>query len=242
MRTEDEIRKGEKAGEPVLGGELNAAFASEPLLRLPEDLVKLTAEEVAAPAPPTPSREELVKLHLLAFSLPSRYAAARTSYVIEEENGKHYLVEKRVFEELASVIETARREAYDELKRAFAAVPELGVWIAVTDAAVEEAKRVAGFVAKKIVEGAAKKRLDANAAKRVADRVRVEAWPIYLEPKNAKELLAKAVTKLSEDKEELRERIEKAEKEVVKRMLAKKLDETDELIEAFENRLKSIKA
>ena len=239
---EVKIRKEEEVSEAVLSGELEADLASKPLLRLPEDLVKVAVEEVGTPPSPTPSREELVKLYLLAFSLPSRYAAARTSYVIEEENGKHVLVERRVFEELASVIETARREAYDELKRAFAAVPELGVWIAVTDAAVEEARRVADFTAKKIVEGAVKKKLDVNAAKRIADRVRIEAWPIYLEPKNARELLVKAVAKLSEDREELRERIEKAEKEAVKKMLVKKLVETDKLIEAFENRLKTVKA
>ena len=232
--------------EAVVGGELEVAPAPAPPALLPaphaEEVAKVEEEVVTAPAPPAPKAEELVKLYLLAFSLPSRYAAARTKYTIEEEGGRHVLVERRVFEELATVIETARREAYDELKRAFAVVPELGVWIAVTDAAVEEARRVADFVAKKILEGAEKKKLDAGAAKRVADRVRVEAWPVYLTPRNARELLQRAVAKLSEDRDELRERIERAEKESVKKVLAKKLADVDKLLEQFEARLRGIGA
>ncbi len=230
--------------EPVLGGELEVAPAPAPPAILPEPqaAAQVKVEEAVAPAPAVtaPKAGELVKLYLLVFTLPSRYAAARTKYLIEEEEGRHVLVERRVFEELATVIETARREAYEELKRAFAAVPELGVWIAVTDAAVEEAKRVADFVAKKIIEGAEKKKLDAEAAKRVAARVRAEAWPVYLEPKNARELLEKAVAKLSEDVAELRERINEAEKESLKKTLGAKLAQVDKLLSEFREKLKTL--
>jgi hypothetical protein len=155
------------------------------------------------PRPPV-RRAELVKIYLLAMHLPSRYLIQE----IEREEG----VEKRLWpgkkKELADKIESIRSKAYERIERIFSYVEDLGVWIAVTDEAVAEARRVMRMVREELSQ----LHLEEYKPNFDIDRYIVRAVPVYLEPEDAKRVLEAAIRKLSADAEELARKIEEAER------------------------------
>jgi hypothetical protein len=213
----------------------------------PRELVVIMEEPPEEPQPPTPApaavgareeavptRVELVKLYLLSMRLPSKYLVQR----VENERVGDAVREVRRWEgetaKLATALQTLRWNAYSAMSRVFAYVDEYGVWIAVSEHAVEEARKVSERVRGELAKlGLAP----------LAERYIVRAVPVYLEPDDAKELLAAAVERLSGDVEELKQKIEDAEKE--KRFKAlKKLEREkkyrEALLEAFRNYLASL--
>jgi hypothetical protein len=186
--------KGARTPYPVLVVKLvKPSRELEELLAQPAPReAKVAVEEAVV----KPRREGLVKLYLLSMRLPSKYLVQKIEY------GEY--VEVRRFDAVASKIETLRRQAYRLIERVFAYVEELGVWIAVTEEAVEEARKVSRLV---------KDGLTRLGLKEHIDRYHVEAIPVYMEPEHARKLLGAAVTSLSKDEEALKARIEEAEKQ-----------------------------
>jgi ribosomal protein L12E/L44/L45/RPP1/RPP2 len=173
------------------------------------------------------AREELVKLYFLSMRLPSKYLVQR---VENEREGDDVVKEVRRWEgetaKLATALQTLRWNAYSAMSRVFAYVEEYG-WIAVTEEAVKEAAKVSEYVRKKLAE------LGLGS---IADRYVVRAVPVYLEPNDAKELLAAAVAKLSADAAELKKKIEEAEKEKKEKeakKLKRKLAQVERLLDQF---------
>ncbi|MCC6051027.1 MAG: hypothetical protein LM580_09990, partial [Thermofilum sp.] len=173
------------------------------------------------------AKEELVKVYLLSMRLPSKYLVQK----VENESEGEVRREVRRWEgeaaKLATQLQTLRWNAYSAMSRVFCYVEEYGVWVAATEEAVKEAERVSENVRKKLAElGLAP----------LADRYIVRAVPVYLEPEDAKELLAAATAKLSADARELRERIEEAEaekKEKEVKKLKRKLAQVERLLDQF---------
>jgi F0F1-type ATP synthase epsilon subunit len=155
------------------------------------------------PAPPV-RRAELVKIYLLSMHLPSRYLIQE----IEREEG----VERRLWpgekKELADKIERIRSKAYERVERIFSYVEDLGVWIAVTDEAVVEARSVMRMVRLELSE----LHIEEFKPNFDIDRYIVRAVPVYLEPEDARRVLEAAIRKLSADAEELARKIEEAER------------------------------
>jgi uncharacterized protein YlaN (UPF0358 family) len=182
-------------------------------------------------APPKPS---LVKIYLLSMRLPSKYLVQQVEI---NEN-----IEVRRWEgeraEMASRLEGIRRACYSKIERVFAHVESFGTWIAVTDEAVDEAKKVSDFIKSEL------KALQIDQVKKVdLDAYSVKAIPIYLEPEDAKEILNAAIAHLSADVEELEAKIAEAEKEQKKEAL-KRLESSlkykQELLNAFKRFLQTI--
>ena len=157
-----------------------------------------------------PSRTELVKVYLLSMRLPSKYLVQQVEY----DSGKTSVREVRFWAgeaaKKASRLESIRREAYAKISRVFCFVEEYGTWIAVSEEALEEAKKVSAFVIEEL------KRLGLD---HFAERYVVKAVPVYLSPEDARELLSAAVRSLSKDAELLKEKIKEAEREQDKRAL-----------------------
>jgi hypothetical protein len=155
------------------------------------------------PKPPV-RRAELVKIYLLAMHLPSEYLIQE----LEREKG----VEKRKWPgerlELAERIRRIRAKAYERIERIFSYVESLGVWIAVTDEAVTEARSVMRMVRLELSE----LHIEEYKPNFDIDKYIVRAVPVYLEPEDAKRVLEAAMRKLSADAEELTRKIEEAEK------------------------------
>jgi hypothetical protein len=211
-----------------------------------QELVVIMEETQPTPSTPTPTavgaevgevgvaKAELVKLYLLSMRLPSKYLVQSVSV---ESDGKVVREVRRWEGETARIatrLQTIRWSAYSAMSRVFAYVEEYGVWIAVTEEAVEEAKRVSA----RIREELAKLGLAT-----LADRYTVRAVAVYMEPDEAKELLSAAISRLSEDVEALKQKIEEAEKEKKFKTL-KKLEREkkyrEALLEAFRNYLASL--
>jgi len=156
-----------------------------------------------------PSKPELVKVYLLSMRLPSRYLVQSVEY----NAGKATVQEVRKWEgenaKKASRLEGIRREAYSKVSRIFCHVEEYGTWVAVSDAALEEAKKVSQFVVEEL------KKLGINDTSRYV----VKAIPIFLSPEDARDLLSAAIRSLSADVETLSEKIKEAEKEQNKNAL-----------------------
>jgi DNA-directed RNA polymerase subunit L len=155
------------------------------------------------PKPPV-RRAELVKIYLLAMHLPSEYLIQE----LEREKG----VERRRWPgekwEIAKKINQIRARAYERIERIFSYVEDLGVWIAVTDEAVAEARRVMRMVREELSQ----LHLEEYKPDFDIDRYIVRAVPVYLEPEDARRVLEAAIRKLSADAEELARKIEEAER------------------------------
>jgi len=148
------------------------------------------------------SPQGLVRIYLLSMRLPSKYLRAAVKEVKRESDGNTY-TEALVFDsKMARKIETIRTEAYMMITRVFAFVPEYGTWIAVSEETVREAEKVSDFVRWKLVE---------IGLGVYAPRYVVRAVPVYLEPQEARILLTAAYSHMSEDVQELQEKIKEAE-------------------------------
>jgi len=225
-------------------GEAEEAQARAPIqVQVPEIKPKELEVELEVPTmptavqpqvPPAPSRPSLVKVYLLSMRLPSKYL------VQEVKVDKN--VEVRRWEdvraEIASHLEGLRRKCYDKISRIFAHIEDFGTWIAITDEAVEEAKKVSDFIKSEL------SKLQIDQVKKVdLNAYSVKAIPIYLEPEDAKEILNAAIQHLSADVEELEAKIIEAEKEQKKEAL-KRLESSlkykQELLNAFKRFLQSL--
>jgi hypothetical protein len=207
----------------------------------PRELTLEPSTTAVAPAPAEkPERSELVKIYLLNMRLPSKYLVQNVKIQSSGKNARELRTWEGVATEVASKLEGIRAEAEKTVRRVFCHVEEYGVWIAVTDEAVEEAKRISKFVTDKLQELMPKlsqvKNVDIS-------RYCVKAVPVYLEPEDAKELLDAAVRKLSDDVEALAEKIKKAEEEKNKKALRRLQQDYNyrrNLLEAFKKFLESL--
>ncbi len=187
----------------------------------------LSAGSAETPAEAQPSKSELVKIYLLSMRLPSKYLVQSVEYNASKTSVKEVRVWAGERAKIASRLESIRRMALTKVSRVFAFVEEYGTWIAVTDAALEETEKVSQFV----VDELRKLGLD-----HFAERYVVKAVPVYLEPAEARELLAAAVRSLSRDVDALKGKIEAAEKEQKRRELRRlkaELDRVNVLLSQF---------
>jgi len=169
-----------------------------------------------------PSKPELVKVYLLSMRLPSKYLVQSVEYNASKTSVREVRLWDGENAKKASRLEGIRREAYNKVSRIFCHVEEYGTWIAVTEQALEEAKKVSDFVIAEL------KKLGINDTSRYA----VKAIPIFLSPEFAKDLLSAAVHSLSRDVEALSEKIKEAEKEQNKSAL-KRLEKEKSYREAL---------
>ncbi len=195
------------------------------------------AQQVTATERSVPSRQELVKLYLLAMRLPSKYLVQEVK-VLANEKGYQEIRDfsDAVRRSVASRLEGIRSEAYEKIRRIFANVDEYGVWIAVSEEAVEEAKRVTEWIQQELRKVAALANIRPDVWNKIAERYGVKAIPIYLEPEHAKELVKVAIKHLSADVRELEQKIAEAEQQKKKRNLKKyeeRLEYKKALLEAF---------
>jgi hypothetical protein len=219
----------------------------EKLFEEPEELPAVSpqpsAQPAAVPVAPTAvgeeaeeeeekeeraTKEELVKLFLLNMRLPSKYLVQR---VENERKGDTLVREVRRWEgeaaRLATALQSLRWKAYDRMTRCFCYVEDFGVWVAVTEEAVKEAESAAKMVREELTK---------LGLGPIADHYIVRVVPVYLEPEDAKALLAAAVEHLSADAEELRSKIEEAEKEKKEKevkKLKRKLAQVEQLLNQF---------
>jgi hypothetical protein len=212
-----------------------------PEIKPKELTVELETTPAVVPAP-APERGELVKIYLLSMRLPSRYLVQDVK--VESSEKINVTREVRKWEgirnELAGKLERIRTDAEKLARRVFCHVEEYGVWIAVTDEAVEEAKKISAFVTQKLQELMSQLSQFKNVN---LSRYFVKAVPVYLEPESARELLDAAIRKLSEDVSELAEKIKRAEEERNKKALARLSQDYNyrrNLLEAFKKFLESL--
>jgi len=215
----------------------------EKIFEEPEELPATTPAAAPSPAPAPalpagsaevvpveteqPSKAELVKVYLLSMRLPSKYLVQSVEYNSSKTSFQEVRFWAGEKARVASRLESIRRMALAKISRVFAFVEEYGVWVAVTDAALEEARKVSQFV----VDELKKLNLD-----HFAERYVVKAVPVYLEPGEARELLAAAVRHLSADAEALKQKIAEAEREQEKRevrRLRTELDRVNALLSQF---------
>jgi hypothetical protein len=232
-KTEEEEEVSEEVEEPV---EL------PPLPEFkPRELTLEPSTPAVVPVPAEkPERSELVKIYLLSMRLPSKYLVQSVKIQTNENNARELRIWEGVRNEIARKLEGIRTEATKMAQRVFCHVEEYGVWIAITDEAVEEARRISKFVTDKLSELVPKlsqvKDVDLS-------RYFVKAVPVYLEPEDAKELLDVAVRKLSDDVATLAEKIKKAEEERNKRALRRLQQDYNyrrNLLETFKKFLESL--
>jgi hypothetical protein len=191
--------------------------------------------QVTVAVPPKPS---LVKVYLLSMRLPSKYLVQK----VEVQKIPEGLREVRKWEgevaEVASRLETIRRNCYAKASRVFAYVEDFGTWIAVTNEAVDEAKKISEYVKAELSN------LRLDQVKNISlSAYAVEAIPVYLEPEDAKKLLNAAIAHLSRDVEELEAKIAEAEKEQKKEALKRlesNLKYKQELLNAFKRFLQTL--
>ncbi|MCI4408399.1 MAG: hypothetical protein JHC26_04860 [Thermofilum sp.] len=191
--------------------------------------------QISTPSHNSPNKSELVKIYLLSMRLPSRYLVQKVQY----SKDKELLQEVRMWEgesaKLAKKIETLRREVYMDITRIFCHVEEYGTWIAVSEQAKEEATKISQHVVEKLRALGFKDD--------ILERYVVKAIPIYLEIDEARELLYYAIRKLSEDVDELKQKIAEAEKErnlPAMRRLEKEKSYREALLLSFKNYLSSL--
>jgi hypothetical protein len=191
------------------------------------------AEAVAPTAVGAPSREGLVRVYLLNMRLPSKYLVQK----IVREGSKEIRSWEGVASEVASKLEGIRRACYDKLSRVFAFVEDFGVWVAVTEEGVEEARKVSEWVRgelSKLPIATIKSGVDVNKL------YTVRAVPVYLEPDDAEELLKAAIRRMSQDVAELEARISEARQAENKRALWRlesDLEHRKRLLETFRKHL-----
>jgi hypothetical protein len=174
---------------------------------------------VGAEAP----RQQLVKLYILAMTLPSKYLVQE----VQQKEGEEVRTWAGVRGEVASRLEGIRREAYERADRSFVYIDDLGLWVAVTDDAVEKAREISKYVVDSLKGIEDLRKILGGRYEEILRRYGVKAIEIYLKPEDAKEILKLAERKLLRDIEELRQRIADAERENNKRLVNKYLKQED---------------
>jgi hypothetical protein len=184
-----------------------------------------------------PSREGLVRVYLLNMRLPSKYLVQK---VVKEGRSREIRSWEGVASEIASKLEGIRRACYDKLSRVFAFVEDFGVWVAVTEEGVEEARKVSEWVRSELSKlpiATIKSGVDVNKL------YTVRAVPVYLEPGDAEELLKAAIRRMSQDVAELEARISEArqaENKKTLRRLESDLEHRKRLLETFKKHLDAL--
>jgi hemerythrin-like domain-containing protein len=208
----------------------------------PEAQTATTPAVVPQPQPEKPERAELVKIYLLSMRLPSKYLVQDVKVESSEKTNMTREVRKweGIKNDLASKLERIRTDGEKMARRIFCHIEEYGVWIAVSEEAVEEARRISAFVTQKLQELMPQlsqfKNIDIS-------RYFVKAVSVYIEPDDARELLDAAIRKLSEDVNELAEKIKKAEDEKNKKALHRLQQDYNyrrNLLEVFRKYLESL--
>jgi len=174
---------------------------------------------VVAEAP----RQQLVKLYILAMTLPSKYLVQE----VQQKEGEEVRTWAGVRSEVASRLEGIRREAYERANRSFVYIDDLGLWVAVTDDAVDKAREISKYVVDSLGAIENLRKILGERYEGIIRRYGVKAIEIYLKPEDAKEILKLAERKLLKDIEELRQRIADAERENNKRLVNKYLKEEE---------------
>jgi len=242
--------EGEESVPAVAGGEEQessptAVEVKVPEVKPPKELevvfegAPARAEGVAPAAVGAPSREGLVRVYLLSMRLPSKYLVQK---VVKEGRSREIRSWEGVASEIASKLEGIRRACYDKLSRVFAFVDDFGVWVAVTEEGVEEARKVSEWVRSELSKlpiATVKSGVDVNKL------YTVKAVPVYLEPDDAEELLKAAIRRMSQDVAELEARISEARqaenKKALKR-LESDLEHRRRLLETFRKHLEMLGA
>jgi hypothetical protein len=250
----DEVKKWlegvEEAQASEVEGVEEAQTQASIQIQVPEIKPKELEVELEVPTVPTavqpqpqvqvavPPRPSLVKVYLLSMRLPSKYLVQK----VEVQKIPEGLREVRKWEgevaEVASRLETIRRNCYTKASRVFAYVEGFGTWIAVSDEAVDEARKISEYVKAEL----SSLRLDQVKSVDLSAYA-VEAIPVYLEPEDAKKLLNAAIAHLSADVEELESKIAEAEKEQRKEVLKRlesNLKYKQELLNAFKRFLQTL--
>jgi len=184
---------------------------------------------------PQPQREELVKIYLLDMRLPSKYLVQE----IEVRDGEEIRKWNGASREVASRLETIRREAYEKISRIFTMAGSSGMWIAVSDEAVREAYEISRWVRKKLKESGIEKIKNIDVDKTYG----IDVIEIYMKPDDAKKILERAIETLSQDIEELNKRIAEAEKTNNRnalRRLQNSLEFKKALVEVFKKKLSQL--
>lgn len=174
---------------------------------------------VGAEAP----RQQLVKLYILAMTLPSKYLVQE----VQRKGGEEVRTWAGVRREVASKLEGIRREAYERADRSFVYIDDLGLWVAVTDDAVERAREISKYVVDSLERIEDLRKILGERYNEILRKYGVKAIEIYLKPEDAKEILKLAEGKLLRDIEELRQRIADAESENNKRLVNKYMREEE---------------
>lgn len=211
-----EVEEVEKTEEEEEKGEIRLEIEERPLELTVEltpkiEEAQISIEEAASQPQKAVSesrKAELVRVYLLSMRLPSRYLVQKVSHGIDRVS-KLMVEERKMNHEIAKRLDAIRIYAYRHIQRVFAYVEEYSTWIAVTEEAVAEAERVSREVTDKLKEIAS--HINMTPAD-IEKRYSVKAIPIYLEPDHARELLEAAIKSLSEDVEELENKIEEAKK------------------------------
>ena len=213
-------------------------LAHQPSMEVKLETTPITPTPI--PQPPTPTKQELVRIYLLAMKLPTKHLLAKTVY---ERNSNNEVHEVRRWDasiaQVVSRVETIRRNAYERLGRVFCHIEEYGTWIAVSEETVKEAQAVSRFV----IEELKKIGLDKIKSINIEERYGVRAIPIYLEPSEARNLLETAIRHLSEDVEELSQKIEETKQNENKKYLRQLESERSyrvALLEAFKKYLSQL--
>jgi len=204
-----------------------SVIKTEEKLEVKKQVEELELEEVDKRVEEKPAKSELVPLYLLSFELPS-YALA--TMLREYELDKQTLILKEVNyieSELKKKIENLRRNFYAQCDKLFE-TSTLG-WVTVTEEGVKFANEwnerfksalvtfANTLIAQKLNSTSDPKlkelylRLQNKLIARANRRI-VKAIKIYIEPEDAKELLSDIVSRLNEEVEEFKRRIEEAEK------------------------------
>jgi len=136
---------------------------------------------VVAEAP----RQQLVKLYILAMTLPSKYLVQE----VQQKEGEEIRTWAGVRGEIASKLEGIRREAYERANRSFVYVDDLGLWVAVTDDAVDKAREISKYVVDSLKGIEDLRKILGGRYEEILRRYGVKAIEIYLKPEDAKEIL-----------------------------------------------------
>jgi len=174
---------------------------------------------VGAEAP----RQQLVKLYILAMTLPSKYLVQE----VQQKEGEEVRTWTGVRGEVAPKLEGIRREAYERADRSFVYIDDLGLWVAVTDDAVERAREISKYVVDSLERIEDLRKILGERYNEILRKYGVKAIEIYLKPEDAKEILKLAERKLLRNIEELRQRIADAERENNKRLVNKYMREEE---------------
>lgn len=164
-------------------------------------------------------KQHLVKLYLLMMRLPSKYL------VLSRDDS--------VSKAVASRLEGLRRTVYEKVAKHFVHIESCGVWISVDDASVTEATRITEWLRNELESMPALKKI-----KEVdITRYGLKVIPVYIDTREAKELLGEAIATLEHEIKKLEEKLETATKQSTRKKIGRQLEVKQKLLEKFKSHL-----